>query len=126
MADHVWVNELPASITVCDAEGIIIEMNERACTSFADDGGAALIGTNVLGCHPEPARTQLQHLLETGSSNCYTIEKQGRKKLIFQSPWYVKGEYRGLVEISIPLPEVLPHFVRDKPRAAGGGPSSEL
>ena len=25
--------------------------------------------------------------------------------MIFQSPWYEQGEYRGLVEISIPLPE---------------------
>jgi hypothetical protein len=114
MAQHPWVDELPASITVCDTEGVITEMNDRACTSFADDGGPALIGTNVLACHPEPARTLLAHLLETGTTNCYTIEKQGKKKLIFQSPWYEKGEYRGLVEISIPLPEVIPHFVRDK------------
>jgi DUF438 domain-containing protein len=89
-------------------------MNDRACASFADDGGAALIGTNVLNCHPEPARTSLEHLLKTGTSNCYTIEKQGKKKLIFQSPWYEQGEYRGLVEISIPLPDELSHFVRDK------------
>jgi PAS domain-containing protein len=116
MAHHSWINELPAAITVCDTEGTITEMNERACASFAEEGGAALIGTNVLDCHPEPARTVLEHLLKTGSSNCYTIEKQGRKKLIFQSPWYEMGEYRGLVEISIPLPVEVPHFVRDTKR----------
>jgi hypothetical protein len=114
MNNHPWVDEFPASITVCDVHGTITAMNARACTSFADDGGAALIGSNVLDCHPEPARTQLEHLLAMGASNCYTIEKGGKKKLIFQSPWYEGGEYRGLVEISIPLPEVLPHFVRDK------------
>ena len=114
MTPHSWVRELPASVTVCDTKGIITEMNDRACASFADDGGATLIGTNVLDCHPEPARTLLEHLLNTGTSNCYTIEKQGKKKLIFQSPWYEHGEYRGLVEISIPLPDELPHFVRDK------------
>ena len=113
MQQHQWVRELPASITVFDTKGVITEMNDRACASFADDGGAALIGTNVLDCHPEPARTVLAHLLSTGTSNCYTIEKEGKKKLIFQSPWYEEGVYRGLVEISILLPATLPHFVRD-------------
>jgi hypothetical protein len=113
MKEHAWVDELPVSITVCDAEGTITEMNERACATFADEGGAELVGRNVLDCHPEPSRSLLSHLLHTGSSNCYTIEKAGKKKLIFQSPWYEKGEYRGLVEISIPLPERMPHFVRD-------------
>jgi PAS domain-containing protein len=114
MQQHSWVRELPASITVCDAEGVITEMNERACESFAEEGGPALIGTNVLACHPEPARTLLEHLLKAGTSNCYTIEKLGKKKLIFQSPWYENGVYKGFVEISIPLPEELPHFVRGK------------
>jgi hypothetical protein len=112
MQQYSWVRELPASITVCDAQGIITEMNDRSCASFADDGGAALIGTNVLACHPEPARSTLEHLLATGTSNCYTIEKHGKKKLIFQSPWFENGQYKGLVEISIPLPDPLPHFVR--------------
>ena len=115
MTQHPWVRELPVSITVCDAEGIITEMNDRAFATFAEDGGATLIGRNVLQCHPEPARTLLAHLLQTGTSNCYTIEKAGKKKLIFQSPWYEEGKYRGLVEIAIPLPENMPHFVRPSP-----------
>ena len=45
-------------------------------------------------------------------SNCYTIEKNGVHKLIYQSPWYVKGEYGGLVEISVEIPNPMPHFVR--------------
>jgi transcriptional regulator with PAS, ATPase and Fis domain len=115
MREHPWVDELPVSITVCDADGIITEMNEKARTTFSDDGGAQLIGQNVLDCHPEPARTLLASMLKTGASNCYTIEKAGKKKLIFQSPWYEKGQYRGFVEISIPLPEAMQHFVRDTP-----------
>lgn len=113
MTHHAWVDELPASVTVCDRTGVITEMNDRACATFAEDGGSSLIGRNVLDCHPEPARTQLAELLQSGRSNCYTIEKGGKRKLIFQSPWYEKGEYSGLVEISIPLPENMPHFVRD-------------
>ncbi len=107
-----WVKEIPVAITVCDSDGTILEMNDKSCESFADDGGKELIGRNVLDCHPEPARATLEHLLSSGSSNVYTIEKQGKKKLIFQSPWYENGEYRGLVEISIPIPFDMPHFVR--------------
>ncbi len=114
-----WAKEFPAAITVCDAEGIILEMNDKSCESFADDGGRNLIGSNVLACHPEPARTALEHLLTSGSANVYTIEKQGKKKLIYQSPWYENGEYRGLVEISIPIPFDMPHFVRKNPVDTG-------
>jgi SpoVK/Ycf46/Vps4 family AAA+-type ATPase len=52
-------------------------------------------------------------LLASGQLNVYTIEKGGQKKLIYQAPWYVDGEYRGLVELALPLPDQLPHFVRD-------------
>ena len=45
--------------------------------------------------------------------NAYTIEKGGVKKLIYQAPWFEDGEYRGLVEVTLVLPDVLPHFVRD-------------
>jgi len=107
-----WVKELPAAITVCDAEGVILSLNDRACATFEADGGAALVGTNVLACHPEPARTLLATMLREQKTHVYTIEKQGARKLIFQSPWYENGTYRGFVEISIPLPAEMPHFVR--------------
>jgi PAS domain-containing protein len=107
-----WIKEFPAAITVCDADGIILAMNDKACASFAEDGGAALIGTNVLACHPEPARTKLAALLASGSTNIYTIEKNGVRKLIYQSPWYDNGIYAGFVELSLPIPEKMPHFVR--------------
>ena len=77
MTEHAWVDELPVSITVCDTEGSITEMNDRACATFAGDGGAALDRSSVLDCHPEPARTLLEQLLKTGKSHCYTIENRG-------------------------------------------------
>ena len=107
-----WARTLPAAITITDATGTILEMNERAIESFAADGGIKLLGANLLECHPEPARSKLSEMLRTGTGNVYTIEKGGAKKLIFQSPWYEAGEYRGLVEISVPLPSILPHFIR--------------
>ena len=109
-----WTREFPAAITVCDAKGIILAMNNKSCETFADDGGIALIGANLLDCHPEPSRSKVAELLQSAKSNVYTIEKNGVRKLIYQSPWYVDGTYAGLVELSLPLPAEMPHFVRDK------------
>ncbi len=112
MVDHEWVREFPGAVTVCDSKGIILEMNERSVKSFADEGGAALIGTNVLDCHPEPARRRLDGLLASGKANAYTIQKNGVKKLIYQAPWYHGGKYAGFVELSLEIPSEMPHFVR--------------
>lgn len=107
-----WVKEFPGAATVCDRDGTILEMNDRAAATFAADGGRALIGTNVLDCHPEKARAQLAVMLASGQRNVYTIEKQGVKKLIYQAPWYRGGVYAGFVELSLEIPFELPHFVR--------------
>jgi len=107
-----WMKEFPGAITVCDRDGIIVEMNDKAAQTFADDGGVALLGHSVLDCHPEPARSKLKRLLETQSANVYTIEKQGVKKLIYQTPWFQDGAFAGLVELSLELPAEIPHFLR--------------
>ncbi len=113
MDKGIWVDGFPAAVTVCDRYGTILEMNARAAEAFAAEGGMALVGSNVLDCHPEPARRKLQAMLESGQANIYTIEKAGVKKLIYQSPWYQDGEYAGFVELSLPVPFDLPHFVRE-------------
>ncbi len=113
MKEAAWVKEFSAAITVCDEAGIILDMNDRSCATFAADGGAGLIGKNLYDCHPGLSREKVATLLRTGSTNCYTIEKGGLKKLIYQAPWFGDGTYRGFVEISIPLPEQMPHFVRE-------------
>ena len=112
MKDHEWIKEFPAAVTVCDAEGIILEMNDKAAKTFESDGGYALIGKNMLDCHPELARKKTEHLLAAKEKNVYTIEKKGVKKMIYQSPWYKNGEYAGFVEISLEIPFEMPHFVR--------------
>ena len=108
----LWFHELDAAITVCDQDGIVLEMNEKACQIFAEDGGSALIGKNLLDCHPEPAKSKLVEMMKNQSVNCYTIEKKGIKKMIYQSPWFEKGAFKGFVEISMQIPWDMPHFVR--------------
>jgi hypothetical protein len=108
----VWAREFPGAVTVCFRDGRILDMNEKAAKTFQKDGGFGLIGKNVLDCHPEKAKTKLKGMLESGRTNCYTIEKRGARKLIFQSPWYENGSYRGFVELSFEIPDRLPHFIR--------------
>ncbi len=112
MSSFDWIKEFPASITVADRHGTIIAMNDRACKAFEEDGGAALIGTNLLACHPEPARTTLERLMAEKRVNSYTIEKKGKWKMIYQAPWFEGGVYSGFVEIAMEIPPALPHFVR--------------
>jgi transcriptional regulator with PAS, ATPase and Fis domain len=107
-----WEKNFAAAITVCDAEGIILQMNEQSALVFQNDGGYELIGKNALDCHPSPARSKMMDLMKTQQTNVYTIEKNGRKKMIYQSPWYEDGIFTGIVEISLPLPEEIPHFIR--------------
>ena len=113
MTRHAWVQEFAAAITVTDREGKIVEMNAKAAKTFEKDGGARLIGSNVLDCHPEPAKAKLRDIMENRTTNVYTIEKAGIKKLIHQAPWYQDGEYAGVVELSVEIPFEMPHFVRD-------------
>lgn len=108
-----WLAEFPAAVTVTDAEGTLVEMNLASRRVNAAEGGAALIGTNVLDCHPEPARTKTARLYEERAPNHYTVRKGGQKKIIHQIPWYRDGAFAGLVEISVPIPDELPHFDRD-------------
>lgn len=107
-----WIKNFPAAITVCDRDGIIIEMNERSCAYFAKEGGRDLIGKNLLDCHPAKAREKIVNMLKEQKSNCYTIEKAGKKKLIYQNPWYKDGNFMGIVEIIIELPADMPNFIR--------------
>jgi PAS domain S-box-containing protein len=110
-----WMKEFPGAITVCDREGNILYMNQKSCKTFEMYGGEKLLGENLAGCHPEPARSRLKELLNAGRLNTYTIEKQGIKKIVYQSPWYIKGEYMGIVELSLEIPFELQHFSRDQP-----------
>jgi len=112
MAEHDWIEEFQGAVTVTDENRIILEMNERAVKNFQDDGGRALLGTDVQECHPEPAKTKLKEIMAGRRTNVYTIEKGGVKKLIFQAPWTRGGRYQGMVELSLEIPFDMPHFVR--------------
>jgi transcriptional regulator with PAS, ATPase and Fis domain len=111
--DNSWIDDFPGAITVCDENGIILSMNHNAGEVFKDDGGISLVGKNALDCHPEPSRSKFAEMLRTHQENVYTIEKKGKKKLIYQSPWFHKGVFGGIVELSLEIPMEMPHFIRE-------------
>ncbi len=53
-----------APIVLCNLEHTIIYMNPAAIAHYAGDGGAELIGSNVLMCHPEYAKQALLRVYE--------------------------------------------------------------
>jgi PAS domain-containing protein len=108
-----WAKAFPGAVTVTDAGLRIIYMNEKAKATFAAEGGERLIGGDLLACHNQRSRDIIASLLAEGGTNAYTIEKKGQRKLIYQSAWRdEKGEVAGLVELSLVLPEGMPHYVR--------------
>ncbi|MDR2652485.1 MAG: PAS domain-containing protein [Prevotellaceae bacterium] len=105
-----YFDELNCAITVCDLQGNVIYCNEKSKQTFAKYGD--LIGKNLKDCHLPTSWEKIQKLLETNTSNVYTIEKNGQKKLIYQTPWRENGETKGLIEFSFEIPAEIPHYVR--------------
>lgn len=113
-----WAEGLAAAVTVSSADGTILAMNAAARAVFERDGGAALIGRNLRDCHPAEANRKIARIVATGEPNHYTIRKRGRRKIIHQLPWLKDGVVAGIVEISIPIPDDMPHFDRDAKQTA--------
>lgn len=106
------LKELPFAVTVCDTDAKIIYMNERSKSTFQNPQNESLIGKSLFECHGQTSAEKIKSLLETGNSNTYTIEKKGIKKIIHQCPWYKESKISGLMEISIVIPEDMPHYIR--------------
>ncbi len=108
-----WARQIACAITVADRDGIILDMNDKAAAAFEADGGKGLISKSLFDCHGPESQAKIRDLMGRQEVNAYTIEKNGRKKLIYQAPWYEDGRFMGLVEISIEVPFEMPHFKRD-------------
>lgn len=111
--DVDWAEEFNGAVTVCDRDGIIVYMNQQSIRQFAKYGGVKLLGTNLLDCHSESSKTKLKQMLESPVDNMYTTENSaGVRKIIYQTPWKMKGEFCGVIEISFLLDLEMPHFQR--------------
>jgi hypothetical protein len=50
--------------------------------------------------------------MESQKFNCYTIDRNGKKMLVYQTPLFKDGAFVGYNEMILPIPETMPHFVR--------------
>jgi transcriptional regulator with PAS, ATPase and Fis domain len=104
-----WFEQLPCSVMVCDKKYKVLYMNDKAADDHADDGGRALVGTDLMVCHPPDAQMKLREVLVSGRPNVYTTEKRRKKKLVYQCQWKKKGRVGGVVQLVIELPKNMPN-----------------
>jgi transcriptional regulator with PAS, ATPase and Fis domain len=112
MNDFCWFDSLKVAITVCDLDGKVLAMNDKAGGTFADWGGKDLIGKSLMDCHKPHSQMMIKQMMENDTTNAYTIEKAGVKKMIYQTPWYQDGQVAGLVEFSFEIPFEMTHHNR--------------
>ena len=111
-----WANGLKdVAITITDEKGDFIDMNFHSKEVNLKSMDENIIGKNIMGCHNERSQAIINNMLKNNVQNVYTITKKGQKKLIYQSPWYKEdGSFGGLAELSLVIPEEMPHYNRDK------------
>lgn len=102
-----WADELDCAVTVCDTEGVVLYQNRRSQAVNSN-----VCGRSLIPCHNDRSRGIIARLLAEGGKNVYTIQKQGVRKLIYQTVWRREGVVSGLVEFSLEIPEEMPHYVR--------------
>lgn len=107
-----WIDEFRVAVTVADKDGRILYMNKKSASTFIKNGGHELVGSNLRDCHKPESWEKIKEIISSERANCYTIEKEGVKKMIYQAPWYDGGELSGIVELSLEIPFDMEHFVR--------------
>ena len=106
-----WAEGMACSVTAADKDGVITYMNRRAREQYKKHGN--LIGSNLYDCHNERSQAIIRRLLTEGGTNAYTIEKNGVRKMIYQTACTgADGRVEGIVEVSMVIPDELPHYVR--------------
>ena len=110
MSQLDYLKGLNIAITISAKDGEILYQND---SNIEVNGDAR--GRDLMGCHNARSQQIIRHLLDDAATNVYTISKKGKKKLIYQTPWYEDDEKKvvgGLIEFSIILPEDMPHYDR--------------
>ena len=72
---YEWANEMNCAVTVCDTEGVILYMNEKACRTFAKHG--SLIGKNLFDCQIRNRRTRYANCLKREVSMLIPLRRMG-------------------------------------------------
>lgn len=73
------------AVVICNLEHEIIYMNPAAAARYAKQGGAALVGSNLLNCHNVQSREQIQKVVawfqeSTDHNRVYTFHNEKENK----------------------------------------------
>lgn len=113
MDTKIWHKYFPGAITVTDENGTITYMNDASRVREEMQVGYDLVGHNAITCHKEPTQTKVRQLYKDQVFNIYTIKKDGKKQMVYMAPYFVDGEFKGITELVLDLPDEIPHFDRD-------------
>jgi len=96
---------LRAAMTIADEEYRIVFMNDLSIEHYADWGGEALIGANLLDCHNAESQTMLRQMYARYRAGDLTPTRyhkdkgDGLGRSIIFVPLVVKGQFRGVAEL---------------------------
>ena len=103
-----WADDTNCAVTVFDTEGVVIYQNKQSISVNGE-----YRGKRMLPCHNERSKGIIARILEKVDTNAYTIEKKGIRKMIYQTAWRREdGTVGGIIELSMPIPAEMPHYVR--------------
>jgi transcriptional regulator with PAS, ATPase and Fis domain len=109
---ETWIKEFSGAATICDRQGIIVYLNDKAARNFHKYGGFDLIGKNLMDCHSPASREKIKQMLMEPSVNVYTTHNENKRELIYQTPWMENGQFLGLIEIDLDLPLEISDYLR--------------
>ncbi|MBQ6268875.1 MAG: PAS domain-containing protein [Bacteroidetes bacterium] len=107
--DNSFFNEIDAAITICDLNFKIVYMNNKSKNTFQNKK----IGDDILACHNPHSIEIMNNIISTKKANVYSIDKNGIKKIIYQTPWLENNEVKGLIEFSFVVPVDMPNYKRN-------------
>jgi PAS domain-containing protein len=96
---------LRAAVTISDQDFQISFMNDRAIVFYAKDGGAELIGKNLLDCHTAEQQAVLRQAYARYRAGDFTPtryraqKEDGAPESIVHIPLMVEGQFRGVAEL---------------------------
>ncbi|MEA3376128.1 MAG: PAS domain-containing protein [Chloroflexota bacterium] len=96
---------LSTTVTIADEDGCIVFMNDRAIAHYADQGGEALIGTNLRDCHNPTSQEKTRQMYarhragDLSPTRYHERRQDGTARSIVVIPITVEGQFRGIAEL---------------------------
>lgn len=98
-----FLKEADIIVSVCDKDGIITYLNDKARYYFQEPDMPELLGSDIMDCHPEPSKSRFKEMMTTHETQSIIKGEGDKKRVIHQTPFYNKGVFEGYIEIIIPL-----------------------